>query len=106
MFDGASTVNGHNQRDIENLRGLTPTLNIAHRGGVYLYPENTMYALESAQDNHGVDIIETDVHLTADGEVVIFHYDTLERTTDSCGIISECDWSDLVKLDARRRYHD
>ncbi len=47
-------------------------LNIAHRGGAGLWPENTLLAFESAA-RAGYDGAELDVQLTADGEVVVFH---------------------------------
>ena len=84
-------------------QGRTPTLNIAHRGGADLYPENTILAFENAQDKHTVDMIETDVHLTADDQVVIFHDQSLERTTNGQGYIAEWTYSDLSQLDAA--YH-
>ena len=53
----------------------------AHRGARSIAPENTMFALEQARIC-GADLWETDVQLTADGELVLFHDDTMERTTD------------------------
>jgi glycerophosphoryl diester phosphodiesterase len=49
-----------------------PTLNIAHRGGAGLYPENTLAAFRDAVAR-GCDGAELDVHLSRDGEVVVFH---------------------------------
>ncbi len=53
----------------------------AHRGARSIAPENTRLALEQARAC-GADLWETDVQLTADGELVLFHDETLERTTD------------------------
>ena len=53
----------------------------AHRGARSLAPENTLLALEKAVAC-GADCWETDVQQSADGELVIFHDDTLERTSD------------------------
>ncbi len=86
------------------LDGLRPTLHIAHRGGARLAPENTMRAFRQAVDVHGTQMIETDVHLTRDGEVVVFHDDTLERCTDGSGPLSACTWSELSSLDAGFRW--
>src|SRR5690606_21650247 len=61
----------------------TPVV-IAHRGGAGLRPENTMAAFEHAV-SLGVDAVECDVHLARDGEVVVIHDDTLDRTTDARG---------------------
>ncbi len=53
----------------------------AHRGARSIAPENTLLALDKAL-NCGADLWETDVQMTADGQLVLFHDHTLERTTD------------------------
>ena len=53
----------------------------AHRGARSIAPENTSMALEMSR-LCGADLWETDVHATSDGELVLFHDHTLERTTD------------------------
>ncbi|KAB1439027.1 glycerophosphodiester phosphodiesterase [Pseudodesulfovibrio senegalensis] len=53
----------------------------AHRGARSLAPENTLLAVRRALDA-GAQAWETDVHMTRDGQLVIFHDETLERTTD------------------------
>src|SRR5205085_12692618 len=53
------------------------TLNIAHRGGAGLRPENTLAAFAHALDL-GVDGFELDVHVAKDGAVVVFHDDRLK----------------------------
>jgi glycerophosphoryl diester phosphodiesterase len=78
-------------------------LAIAHRGGGGLWPENTLYAFEHAAAS-GVDVIETDVHATADGELVIFHDDNLERTTNGAGRVSALTLAELKRLDAGYRF--
>jgi len=57
-------------------------LNIAHRGARSLAPENTMAAAEMALEI-GADLWELDVAVTADGELVVLHDDTLERTSNA-----------------------
>jgi glycerophosphoryl diester phosphodiesterase len=78
-------------------------LAIAHRGGAGLWPENTLYAFERAAAL-GVDVIETDVHVTADGELVIFHDEGVERTTDGTGRVSSKTLAELKRLDAAYRF--
>jgi len=53
----------------------------AHRGGMGLFPENTIIAFENAE-KLGVDVLEIDVHPTKDGKVVVIHDDSIDRTTN------------------------
>jgi glycerophosphoryl diester phosphodiesterase len=76
---------------------------IAHRGGAGLWPENTLYGFERAA-GLGVDVIETDVRATADGELVLFHDETLNRTTDGAGRVRQLTLAELKRLDAGYRW--
>jgi glycerophosphoryl diester phosphodiesterase len=74
-------------------------LNIAHRGASQVAPENTLAALRAAREM-GADGVELDVSLSADGEVVVIHDDTVDRTTDGQGLVRHL-WLDSLKsLDA------
>jgi glycerophosphoryl diester phosphodiesterase len=73
-------------------------IRLAHRGSRVLWPENTMMAFQGAVDL-GYRYIETDVHVTRDGKVVIFHDNVLERLSDGAGAFSKRDWADLRNLD-------
>lgn len=79
------------------------TLNIAHRGFKGNYPENTMLAFSKAIDA-GADGIELDVHLTKDGEVVIIHDETLDRTTDGIGNVKDHTLKELKQYDASAEF--
>lgn len=72
---------------------------LAHRGYSSKAPENTMAAFELALQA-GAHGLELDVHLTKDGEVVVIHDATLERTTDGVGFVEEHTLAELQKLDA------
>ncbi len=72
---------------------------VAHRGDSKNHPENTLEAFKSAVEM-GVDIIETDVHLTKDSVLVIWHDPTLERNTDGTGTIESHTYEELLKYDA------
>ena len=61
---------------------------ISHRADWRNFPENSLEAIESAI-KMGVDIIELDIHRTADGELVVCHDKTINRTTNGKGKISE-----------------
>ena len=78
---------------------LRPVLNIAHRGGSHLAPEETMPAFENAVAI-GVDMLELDVHASADGVVVLCHDVTVDDTTDGTGLIKEMTLAELRRLDA------
>ena len=78
-------------------------IRFAHRGSRVLWPENTMLAFEGAVDL-GYRYIETDIHVSRDGRVVIFHDHTLERLTDGTGRFDEHDWADLKGLDAAHHF--
>jgi len=81
-------------------------LNIAHRGARSLAPENTLSAARKALEI-GADMWELDVGMTADGELVVLHDDTLERTSDATSIyphrhpwqLHEFTLEELMRLD-------
>ena len=70
-----------------------------HRGNPAENPENTMRSFRSAIDV-GCDLIECDVHLSADGRLVVIHDHTLERTTNGTGLVRDHSAVELRKLDA------
>jgi glycerophosphoryl diester phosphodiesterase len=76
---------------------------IAHRGGAGLWPENTLHAFERALAA-GADVVEMDVRSTADGTLVVHHDETVERTTDGRGRVSELTLAELKRLDAGHRW--
>lgn len=67
----------------------------AHRGGAALWPENSLTAFRGAI-GLGVDLVELDVHQTRDGEVVVVHDATLERTTTGRGTVRDLSWAELA----------
>ncbi len=72
---------------------------IAHRGASLEAPENTLAAFQRAVEL-GADLIELDVHQTADGHVVIIHDDTVDRTTNGSGPVHSMALRELRRLDA------
>ena len=71
----------------------------AHRGASGSAPENTMAAFQLALQQHA-DGIELDVHLTADGQVVVIHDQDLSRTTNGQGMVDQLTLEELKHLDA------
>ena len=75
---------------------------IAHRGGVVSgYPENTLATFRRAIEQ-GVDAIEIDLRGTKDGQIVIMHDETVDRTTDGTGKVADLTLAELRALDAGR----
>jgi glycerophosphoryl diester phosphodiesterase len=87
------------------LLALDRVVAIAHRGGSRLRPENTLAAFDHAM-TLGVDGLECDVHLSVDGEVVVIHDDTLDRTTDAAGPVSARTADELAQVDAGFHFRD
>jgi glycerophosphoryl diester phosphodiesterase len=76
---------------------------IAHRGASAHAPENTLPAFELALAQ-GADAFELDVHLSADGQVIVIHDDTLDRTCDRRGPVLVRSAAELAKMDAGYRF--
>ncbi len=71
----------------------------AHRGASVSFPENTLAAFEAGVAA-GADSVEFDVQLSADGVAVVIHDDTVDRTTNGTGAVSELTLAELQSLDA------
>jgi glycerophosphoryl diester phosphodiesterase len=74
---------------------------VAHRGASTVAPEHTIPAYEAAI-TAGADVLELDVHLSADDQLVVIHDAQLERTTDGRGLVREHTAQQLKRLDAGR----
>lgn len=72
---------------------------IAHQGGARLRPGNTLASFSYAVEL-GADVLEMDIHSTADGVIVVSHDDTVDRTTNGSGRIQEMSLAELKELDA------
>jgi len=75
----------------------------SHRGGRLRWPENTLLAFRKSEEL-GYRYFETDLHLSADGVLVVFHDDTLDRTTDGSGPVDGYTASELKRFDAAFRF--
>lgn len=72
---------------------------VAHRGFSGIAPENTLSAFQKAIEI-GADMIEFDVTLSKDGEIIVIHDKTVNRTTNGKGKVSDLTLEELKKLDA------
>lgn len=79
-------------------RGERPKL-LGHRGVMGLAPENTMASFRRAVEL-GCDILELDVHLSRDGELMVIHDETIERTTTGRGAVRSLSSAVLRRCDA------
>jgi glycerophosphoryl diester phosphodiesterase len=87
------------EKKIPYWKGRFPVLVVAHRGFSGAAPENTLAAFRKAIES-GSDMIELDIQLSKDGKVVVIHDDTLERTTDGRGKVTDHAFREIRKLDA------
>ena len=74
-------------------------IRIAHRGASGIAPENTLAAFKKAIEI-GVDAVELDLHGTADGEVVVIHDASLDRTTNHHGTVNQTSLETIKRADA------
>lgn len=84
------------------LKGDWP-VNLAHRGASARAPENTLEAFRLAVEA-GAGGLELDVHVTRDGQVVVIHDATVDRTTDGSGAVAEMELEEIQRLDAGYRF--
>ncbi len=73
---------------------------VGHRGARFEAPENTLEGFRHAAAL-GITTIELDVHTTADGELVVIHDATVDRTTDGTGEVNKLTLAEIKELDAR-----
>lgn len=74
-------------------------MNLAHRGASEYAPENTFAAFYKGIEM-GANGIETDLKMTKDGVLILFHDNELHRTTNGQGLPSDYTWKELQELDA------
>ena len=82
-----------------------PLLKLAHRGCEGLWPSNSLFAFERALAM-GADVLEMDIHSTADGVLVVRHDPFVESTTDGSGFIRSMQLAELKRLDAGYTWTD
>jgi glycerophosphoryl diester phosphodiesterase len=75
----------------------------AHMGGDGVWPGDTMFAYDQAA-KLGVDAFDMDAHITSDGQIVLMHDESVDRTTDGSGQVEDLSLADLRKLDAAYKW--
>ncbi|MEW9501108.1 glycerophosphodiester phosphodiesterase [Jeotgalibacillus marinus] len=83
---------------------LEGMITVAHRGAANFAPENTMSSFQKGLDL-GADFIEGDVHLSKDGELIVIHDESVDRTTNGKGLVKNFTLDELKKLDAGTSFH-
>ncbi len=78
-------------------------LKIAHRGAKAYEPENTLQAFQKALDLNS-DGIELDVHLSADGHIIVIHDETIDRTTNGTGLVNDFTLAELKSFLIDEKY--
>lgn len=76
---------------------------IGHRGAAGHAPENTFAAFDRGLEL-GVDGLETDIRASRDGELVLVHDATVDRTTDGTGAVADLSWAEQRRLNAAARW--
>ena len=106
FFVGINTITP--QKNVEHNPFIVGSGNLpmvaAHRGGSINNPENTMLAFREAVNTIGVDIIESDLYLTADGYLVYNHDEYIDETCNVNGDISLAEVKALIADESRRHY--
>lgn len=75
----------------------------AHQGGEGRWPSNTMIAFRESIEI-GADVLDADMHMTRDGELVLIHDETVDRTSDGSGEVRNLSLSELRELDFGYRF--
>ena len=77
--------------------------NFAHRGASLIAPENTLEAFRLAVRS-GAGGLELDIHMTSDGQIVVIHDDSVDRTTEGTGLVRRMTLHETQNLDAGYRF--
>lgn len=91
------------QKDKSSNTDILNTKVMGHRGAALLAPENTLSSIRAAAAA-GATWVEIDVYLIAEGGLVIFHDDTLERCTNGEGVTRDAQLNYVIGLDAGAKF--
>ena len=82
------------------------SIRIAHRGGMALYPENTLEAFHFSIDNHNIEMLELDLQITKDEKIIVLHDDSIDRTTNGSGNVIDLSYEEISEFDAGYNFKD
>lgn len=102
---GSKVVMKPQKRPQKDVIHVNRPLVLAHRGGLGLAPEHSMVALDNSY-KLGVDGFEIDLRLTKDEEIVLFHDDSIDRTSDGIGLIKDYTLEELKKFNFGYHFQD
>ena len=102
---GSKAVSKPQRRDDKEVLQTNQPIVLAHRGGSHLAPEHTMLAFEKSL-SLGVDGFEVDIRLTKDEEIIVFHEETVDRTSDGVGFVKELNLDELKQLNFGYNFQD
>ena len=94
---GDSSGNVLNNGSVNNAATKDTMVSVGHRGW-YKAPENTLAAYRESY-NHGFKYVECDVQFTKDGVAVLLHDDTIDRTSNGSGYLSQMTYAELLQYD-------
>ena len=103
LIDQTASAAGQNpyewDHESSEMHGPVQPLNIAHRGGAKIGPENTLTGFWKGR-SVGADVLELDVHLTENEKLVVIHNERVDDTTNGTGLVREMTLQQLKRLDA------
>ena len=91
---------------LEFIKNRKSTIKIAHRGGMGIYPENTLKAFHNSVDNHNVKMLEMDLQITNDDKIIVLHDETLDRTSNGTGKAIDFNYEEISEFDAGYNFKD
>ena len=91
---------------LEFINNRKAAIKIAHRGGMALYPENTLEAFHGSVDFHKVEMLEMDLQITKDDQVIVLHDDCVDRTTNGTVKAIDLSYKEISEFDAGYNFKD
>ena len=91
---------------LEFIKSRKTPIKIAHRGGMALYPENTLEAFHRSVDNYKVEMLEMDLQITKDEKVIVLHDETIDRTSNGTGKTIDLSYEKITEFDAGFHFKD